>query len=228
MELWKKQKKIGIAFVIFLTFMLLCTLISRVVYVSKLPQVTVSTPQRMAINHHVEADGIVHQGREYAVTALSGLRVKTVYANVGDRVEPSTLLFELDMEDLKTQIQERELEIKKLQLQTAAMEQNRYLDTQREGLEDTRAAEDYTRAEGKSEEALNRAKEDLDKAEDDYDTHTEKPVKTTSKAEREAQEAAYEAWARREAELKSALERAQASLSQNALKDPEVASTELE
>ena len=101
MELWKKQKKIGIAFVIFLTFMLLCTLISRVVYVSKLPQVTVSTPQRMAINHHVEADGIVHQGREYAVTALSGLRVKTVYANVGDRVEPSTLLFELDMEDLK-------------------------------------------------------------------------------------------------------------------------------
>ncbi|MCI8312581.1 MAG: hypothetical protein HFI12_10310 [Lachnospiraceae bacterium] len=228
MELWKKQKKIGIAFVIFLTFMLLCTLISRVVYVSKLPQVTVSTPQRMAINHHVEADGIVHQGREYAVTALSGLRVKTVYANVGDRVEPSTLLFELDMEDLKTQIQERELEIKKLQLQTAAMEQNRYLDTQREGLEDTRAAEDYTRAEGKSEEALNRAKEDLDKAEDDYDTHTEKPVKTTSKAEREAQEAAYEAWARREAELKSALERAQASLSQNALKDPEVARTELE
>ena len=228
MELWKKQKKIGIAFVIFLTFMLLCTLISRVVYVSKLPQVTVSTPQRMAINHHVEADGIVHQGREYAVTALSGLRVKTVYANVGDRVEPSTLLFELDMEDLKTQIQERELEIKKLQLQTAAMEQNRYLDTQREGLEDTRAAEDYTRAEGKSEEALNRAKEDLDKAEDDYDTHTEKPVKTTSKAEREAQEAAYEAWARREAELKSALERAQASLSQNALKDPEVVRTELE
>ncbi len=228
MELWKKQKKTGIAFVIFLTFMLLCTLISRVVYVSKLPQVTVSTPQRMAINHHVEADGIVHEGREYAVTALSGLRVKTVCANVGDRIEPSTLLFELDMEDLRTQIQERELEIKKLQLQTAAMEQNRYLDAQKEQLEDARAAEDYTRTEGKANEALDRAKEDLDEAEDDYDTHTDKPIKTTSKAEREAQQAAYEAWAQKEAELKTALERAQSSLSQNALKDPALARTELE
>lgn len=228
MELWKKQKKIGIAFVIFLMFMLLCTLISRVIYVSKLPQVTVNTPQRMAINHHVEADGIVHEGREYAVTALSGLRVKTVYANIGDRIEPSTLLFELDIEDLRTQIQERKLEIKKLQLQTAAMEQNRYLDAQKEQLEDARAAEDYIRTEGKAKEALNRAKEDLDEAQDDYDAHTDKPVKTTSKAEREAQKAAYEAWAQKETELKSALERVQSSLSQNALKDPEFARAELE
>ena len=35
MEMWKKQKKIGVAFCIFLSLMLLCTLISRAVYAAK-------------------------------------------------------------------------------------------------------------------------------------------------------------------------------------------------
>ena len=153
MELWKRQKKILTAFFIFLVFMFFCTLISRSVYASKLPQVTVETPRRMAINHTVEAEGIVHQGREYAVTALSGLRVRTVYANIGDRVTKETLLFDLDMEDLKQKIQEKELEIKKLQLQIASIEQNRSLDAQKQQTENARAQEDYARAEQKAAEA---------------------------------------------------------------------------
>ena len=112
MELWKKQRRILIAFGIFLAFMFFCTLVSRAVYASKLPQVTAETPRRMALNHTVNAEGIVHQGREYAVTALSGLRVRTVYASVGDHVTGETLLFDLDLEDLKQKIQEKELEIK--------------------------------------------------------------------------------------------------------------------
>lgn len=217
MELWKRQKKIGIAFVIFLTGMFLCTLISRAVYAAGLPQVTTSTPQRSAIRHHVEADGIVHQGREYAVSALAGLKVRTVYTNIGDRVEPDTLLFDLDLEDLKLQIQEQELVIKKLQLQTAAMEQNAYLDAERQQMEDTRAKEDYARAEDKAGEALERAKEDLDAAEETYDSHIDHKVSMTSGSERKRQQAAYEAWVQKEAELKGALEQAEASLSQNAL-----------
>ena len=79
MEILKKQKKILILFGVFLAFMYACTLISRVIYTSKLPQVSVANPGRMAISHQVEAEGIVHQGREYAVNVLSGLRVRTVY-----------------------------------------------------------------------------------------------------------------------------------------------------
>ena len=217
MDMWKKQRWIGIAFGFFLAFMLLCTLISKAVYVSKLPQVDTSTPNRMALNHQVQADGIVHQGREYAVNALSGLRVRTVYINVGDRIEPSTLLFDLDMDDLREKIQEQELEIKKLKLQTAAMEQNQYLDAEKQQMEGTRAKEDYERAEKQAGETLNRAEEDLDQAEDAYDTHTDHTVKTTSAAQRKAQQAAYEEWVRKEAELKSALEEAERSLSQNSI-----------
>lgn len=209
MEFWKKQRKILIAFCVFLVFMFVCTLVSRVVYASRLPQVTVDTPRRMALNHTVNADGIVHQGREYAVTALTGLRVRTVYTNVGDKVTPETLLFDLDLEDLKEKIRDKELEIKKLQLQIAALEQNKSLDAQKQQTENSRAQEDYQRAEEAAGEALERAREDLEDAEQAYDTHEDHPVKLTSKTERQAQQAAYEEWVKKEAELQAALQTAQ-------------------
>ena len=58
MEILKKQKKILILFGVFLAFMYACTLISRVIYTSKLPQVSVAKPGRMAISHQVEAEGM--------------------------------------------------------------------------------------------------------------------------------------------------------------------------
>lgn len=209
MEFWKKQKKILTVFGLFLIFMLFCTLISRSVYAEKLPQVTVEMPRRMALDHTVNADGIVHQGREYAVTALSGLRVRTVYAHTGDRVTPETLLFDLDLEDLKEKIKEKELEIRKLQLQIAAMEQNQSLDDQKQQTERMRAQEDYSREEDRVNEALGRAREDLEDAEDAYDEHKDHPVQVTPEEDRKAQMAAYEAWAETEAGLKAELEAAQ-------------------
>lgn len=210
MELWKRQRRILIAFGIFLAFMFFCTLISRAVYASKLPQVTAETPRRMALNHTVNEEGIVHQGREYAVTALSGLRVRTVYAGVGDHVTAETLLFDLDMEDLKQKIQEKELKMKKLQLQIASMEQNRSLDAQKQQTENARAQEDYARAEQKAGEALQRAREDLEDAKDAYDDHKDSPVSRTSDEARRAAQAAYDAWAGQEASLRAAMEQAQA------------------
>ena len=99
MEMWKKQKKIGIAFGIFLSLMFLCTLVSRAIYASRLPQITTKRPERTALIHKVEAEGLVQQGMEYAVNTLSGLRCQTVHAHVGDRVTTETLLFEIDMAD---------------------------------------------------------------------------------------------------------------------------------
>lgn len=206
MGFWNRQKKILMGFGAFLAFMFVCTLVSRAVYASKLPQVTVDTPRRMALDHTVKAEGIVHPGREYAVTALAGLRVRTVYANVGDHVMPETLLFDLDMEDLKQKIQEKELEIKKCQLQIASMEQNRSLDTQRQKTENERALEDYARADAQSGESLARAREDLEDAEDAYDDHKDHGVQTTPEEERKAQQEAYEEWVNKGTELQKILE----------------------
>ena len=98
MELLRRQKNKIRAFGAFLAFMLLCTLISRSVYASGLPQVSTEKPAVSALAHTAEAEGIVEAGRETAVTALSGLRCGTVLVHTGDQVDTQTALFQVDLE----------------------------------------------------------------------------------------------------------------------------------
>lgn len=210
MEMWKKQKKIGIAFCIFLSLMFLCTLISRAVYASGLPQVTTKKPERTALIHRVEAEGIVQQGMEYAVNALSGLRCRTVHAHVGDRVDTETLLFEIDMEDLEEQIREQEITIQKLTLTIQEQEQNKSLAQGEKKTEQDRAKEDYDRTAESAGESVNRAKEDLKNARDALENLEQNPAAVTPEEERRKAQAAYEAWASTEQELQKNLREAQA------------------
>ncbi len=210
MEFWKKQKGIMIAFGIFLAFMFLCTLISRVVYASRLPQVSVEKPQRMPVSHKVEVDGIVHQGREYAVNVLSGLRVKTVYAHVGDKVDEGTLLFEVDMEDLAEKIREQEIAIKKLQLQISAQEKNRSLEEGIHQAGSIRAQEDYNRAAVEAQEGLKNAEEELKKAQDELEKKKDSPAAVTSEHDRKAAQDNYNAWVKEGERLKHNVEQTKA------------------
>lgn len=210
MEFLKKQKKILIAFGVFLALMYVCTLISRAVYTSKLPQVSVTRPGRMAINHQVEAEGIVHQGREYAINVLSGLRVRTVYAHVGDRVTTESLLFDIDMEDLEKQIREREIAIKKLRLQIGDLEKNRALQQEKEEIDQIRAEEDYEKARQGAQGETDKAERDRQIAERKLKELKDDPVQITPEADRQAAQAAYDAWAKEAERLKSAMDQAKA------------------
>lgn len=211
MEILRKQKKILTAFVIFLVFMFACTLISRAVYASKLPQVSVTTPGRMAISHQVEAEGIVHQGREYAVNALSGLRVRTVYAHVGDRVTAETLLFDVDLEDLEEQIREKEIAVKKLSLQISDQEKNRALQQEKDEIDRIRAEEDYERAHQDSQSDIDKAERDRQTAERKLKELKDKPVQVTSEADRKAAQQKYDAWAKEAERLKAEMDQAKAA-----------------
>ena len=208
MEILKKQKKILTAFCFFLAFMFACTLISRAVYASKLPQVSVDTPRRMAIGHKVDAEGIVHQGREYAVNVLSGLRVRTVYAHVGDKVTTDTLLFEIDMEDLEEQVRQKELAVKKLQLQIGDQEKNRALQEDKDELENIRAQEDYEKTAQEEQTKIDRAELEKKTRERDLRELENNPVQVTSEEDRKAAQEKYEAWAKEAERLKSAMENA--------------------
>lgn len=210
MELWKKQKKIGIAFCIFLSLMFLCTLISRAVYASKLPQITTKKPERTALMHRVEAEGIVQQGMEYAVNTLSGLRCRTVHAHVGDRITTETLLFEIDMEDLEEQIRDQEMTIQKLTLTIQEQEQNKNLAAGEKKTEQNRAKEDYDRAAESAQDNVDRAKEDLKSAQDALENLKQSPAAATPEEEREKAWAEYNAWAAKEQELQGNLKKAQA------------------
>ena len=165
MEFLFQQKKWISAFGGFLALMLVCTFVSRVVYASGLPKVDTKNPESAAIPHEVKAEGIVEAGRETAVTALSGLRCETVFIRTGDKTEEDTLLFSVDLEDLKEQIEEQKQSISKLQLEMAAQEQNRALASDREKEDRERAREDYETARESGDLAVERAREDLEQAE---------------------------------------------------------------
>ena len=165
MELLRRQKNKIRAFGIFLVFMLLCTLISKSVYASGLPQVSTSVPGASALAHTVEAEGIVEAGRETAATVLSGLRCDTVLVHEGDHVDTETALFQVELEDLKAQIEERQLSISKLQLEIQAQEQNRQLEEEQKNEQKDRAREDYNTAEKNSSQTVSRAEQDLSAAE---------------------------------------------------------------
>ena len=209
MEMLKKQKKIGIWFGLFLAFMLACTLISRAVYAAKLPQVSVSKPNRTAISHRVEAEGIIRQGREYAVNALAGLRVRTVYAHVGDRATAETLLFDIDMEDLEKQVKEKELAIKKLKLQIAEQERNAAIRQEKEAIEKSRAQEDYAKAEQEAKNTIEKAEREIQIAQRNLNEFKKRPPDVTDndvinawEREKRALEDAVNAavWAKEDAE----------------------------
>ena len=202
MEFLKKQKKILAGFCIFLVLMYACTLISKAVYASKLPQVSVARPGRMAIGHQVEAEGIVHQGREYAVNALSGLRVRTVYAHVGDRVTAESVLFDVDLEDLEQQIREKEIAIEKLRLQISDQEKNRALQQEKEEIDRIRAEEDYERALEDAQGGVDKAERERQIAERNLKELKNDPVETTSEADRKAAQAKYDVWIKEAEALK--------------------------
>ena len=212
MEILKKQKKVLIIFGVFLAFMFACTLISRAVYASKLPQVSVAKPGRMAISHQVEAEGIVHQGREYAVNVLSGLRVRTVYAHVGDRVMADSLLFDIDMDDLEEQIREKELAVKKLQLQISDQEKNRALQDQKDELANIRAQEDYESTADEEQVKIDRAELEKKMKERDLKELKDNPVQVTPDAERKAAQERYDVWAKEAERLKAEMDAAKAEL----------------
>lgn len=208
MEILKKQKKILTAFCIFLVLMYACTLISKAVYASKLPQVSVARPGRMAISHQVEAEGIVHQGREYAVNALSGLRVRTVYTHVGDKVTAESVLFDVDLEDLEEQIREKEIAIKKLSLQISDQEKNRALQQEKDEIERIRAEEDYERARQDAQGDTDKAERDRQIAQRNLTELKNNPVQVTSEADRKAAGQKYDAWVKEAERLKAAMDQA--------------------
>lgn len=137
------RKKIITGFIGFLIFMWVCTLVSKSIYTTKLPMVSTIMPESKYIEHRVEADGIVIEGGKQAITALAGLRVEDLMVQVGDRIEEGDTLFQVDIDDLKEIIEEKQSKISSLQIQINTFLSNKDLAQQKKEIEEARAREDY-------------------------------------------------------------------------------------
>ena len=197
----KSRKKVIAAFFAFLLFMWLCTLISKSIYVSRLPMVQTEKPEKKFVEHVVEAEGIVTEGGEQAVNALSGMRVESIFVHAGDRVEEGTPLFKIDTEDLKERMKEKETELAKLNYQISDLKANKELQAQKKQIEEQRAREDYTSADSKTGTAVGRAEEAKSDADNDLQNHLDNPVSITSDEDREKAWDRYNSWIKKEEEL---------------------------
>lgn len=162
----KRRKRIVAALAAFMVFMWLCTLVSKSIYASKLPMVSTTRADSKYIEHIVEAEGIVEAGAKLPVTALSGLRVKEIAVQAGDRVEEGDLLFTVDLDDMKQIMEEQELAAAKTRLQIDAIVHNKELAQNQKALEEARAREDYDALARYQDTLVGRAAEGVAQAEE--------------------------------------------------------------
>lgn len=202
----KRKKRIITGFFTFLGLMWLCTVISKSIYASKLPIVTVKRTEQKYVEHIVEVEGIVIAGNKNPVTALSGLRIEKMMVQVGDRVEEGDILFTIDLEDLDAVMEEKQQEISKLELQLNALLENKELAKQKKALEEERAREDYDALARYENTLVGRMAEEVHQAEEDIENHggEDEALKEQLKA---AAYAEADAVARRDDALKEAQRR---------------------
>lgn len=165
-----RKKRVIAGFFIFLGAMWLCTIISKSIYASRLPVVTVGGTDQKYVEHIVEAEGIVVAGDKNPVTALSGLRIDKLLIQVGDKVEEGDVLFTIDMEDLDAIIEEKQAAISKVQVQVDTILANEELARQRKALEEERAREDYDALARHEDTLVGRAAEEVNQAEKDVES----------------------------------------------------------
>ncbi|MFT3983076.1 MAG: hypothetical protein QM697_04170 [Lachnospiraceae bacterium] len=197
----RNYKKWISAFALFLAFMWICTIVSKSIYVSRLPMVQAQTPEKKFVEHLVEAEGLVIEGGKQAVTVLEGLRVKNILVKKGDRIEEGMPLFEIDTEDLTEIIKEKETAIAKLNYQISDLQANRVLQEQKDQLLQQRAMEDYAAADSKTGTQASRAAGAKNTAETALQDHLNHPAQVTSEEERQRAWDAYHSWLSRKYEL---------------------------
>lgn len=215
MERQVKQKKITIAFIIFLLLMWICTLISKSVYASKLPQVSYAVPEKKSIEHLVEADGIIKQGSDVAIHTMEGIRVEKIFVKPGDTVEKDTPLFQLDKEDLEDIIEKKKLEIAKTEYEISDMQKNKSLLEEEKQKNIDRAKEDYSGAENKANTSLERADKSLNQADSKLKNHINNGAGVTSDSDRQKAYDSYNKWIKQGDKLTSTVSGNQISIKEN-------------
>ena len=131
--------------------------------------ITTTRIESKYIEHTVETEGIVEAGAKLPVVVLSGLRVKELAVQVGDKVEEGDLLFTVDLEDLLEMLAEQETAASKVQLEIDAILHNKELAEAQKALEEARAREDYDALARYQDTLVGRAAEEVAQAEEELE-----------------------------------------------------------
>ena len=150
----------------FFTFMLVCTIISRVSYSFTTAHVSVASMAGKTLMNRVELEGIIHASAEKGISLPDGLKAVSVNAGKGKSVEKGEALIEFDVPAAEERIKKLEEEIRILNLKLDISSNNGgndVIEAQRT-LEDAKKA--YERIAAKYARAEMRLKEDYTKLEE--------------------------------------------------------------
>lgn len=163
------QKKVLKAAAWFFVIFFVCGLVSRGMYGALLPRASVEYANRMYLNHTVKAEGEIVENKKSAILAEEGIRIESVLVENGQSVNKGDTLVQLDMEDLEKLIEEKEIEIKKSQIQIETMEKNEALAKEEKAVSQKRASEDYSNTEKKGNSNVQKAIDSLNEAKEERD-----------------------------------------------------------
>ena len=150
----------------FFTFMLVCTIISRVSYSFTTAHVSVASMAGKTLMNRAELEGIIYASSEKGISLPDGLKAVSVNAGKGKAVEKGEALIEFDVPAAEERIKKLEEEIRILNLKLDISSNNGgndVIEAQRT-LEDAKKA--YERIAAKYARAEMRLKEDYTKLEE--------------------------------------------------------------
>lgn len=108
----KKYKERAVRyFVVFMLFMLVCTIVSRGIYAYRMPKVTLGTMETHTLKRKISASGSVMTKEEVPITVGAGLLIEKVCVVAGEKVEPGDVLFQIEPADLEKLISQADQQI---------------------------------------------------------------------------------------------------------------------
>ena len=168
----------------FFTFMLVCTIISRVSYSFTTAHVSVASMAGKTLMNRAELEGIIYASSERGISLPDGLKAVSVNAGKGKSVEKGEVLIEFDVSAAEERIKKLEEEIRILNLKmdissnnggNDVIEAQRTLEDAKKAYE--RIAAKYARAEMRLKEDYTRLEETLADAEKNLINKAEALVK---------------------------------------------------
>lgn len=190
----KVLKSIGI----FLIVAVLCTIISRGLYVASIADVTLKEPNARVLNHDIETSGMIEQKRKIVVLTEADQIVTDIYVKEGQKVKSGAPLFSIDLDYLKQQIDVMKNERKQLGYQIEDAKNQEEDKKKQDNLNRGQAKDNYDYLVDKWETQIAKDAEAVESAKEAYENSLKQETEDGSEtqqllAEWEEAQAQYEA-----------------------------------
>ena len=149
---------------VFLVLMFLLTVISRAADSLTIAKVNVISSSSMAIQHKIEADGMIASNKEIAISTAPGVKIASVEVQEGHLVKKDDLMIQLDMDDLQKKLLEAQKELKLLEAAASDKAANEAIAAQEEQKTRSRAYEDYNQTMRDAADSVRAAKKAMNDA----------------------------------------------------------------